>query len=501
MIFPHDMHEAVRGERDAVRDAFPSCAEVTGPVDVRIEIGELVQIHGKVGGRGVVSGRLDVGDRAPGWEVRDVPGEVLPVSAAVPGQVHLSVVAPCPDQPALERGLGDREQGGPVVGHQVVDGHAAGTLLVRLVVGGEVRRDHLPGVAPVRGTVDVLAADVHGVVIVRRDVDRERPVPAKPEVRRRPPVGGLGPHAHRAHLPGAMVVPLQAPVVATRPHDVAVGRIGDAEAALAAPHAMPEPQRDRPCAAVRRSTVGPPVLAISVDVVRDLVVRPDVVHLGDRQHHPLECAAPVHGNREAAVVGDHDSLVVGRVDPHIVRVATAPRGVLHEAAPSVHRHREAHGGEVDPVLVLGVHPEAGVGEPAADARQPLPAVPAVLRTPDAAVGPAAVQPPGVDLHVPEGGEEDAGVARIHREVDAAGVLRDVEDPLPAVAAIGGAIDAPLRLRTVGVAQSAGEDDVGVPRVDLDASDASGGFKSLLFPRVATIGRAVDPRRPWRGPGG
>ena len=71
-----------------------------------------------------------------------------------------------------------------VLDADVVAGEPAGKLLARSCRWREIGADHLPALAAIRRTVDVLAADVQRVVIVRRHRERHRPVEAILEFRR-----------------------------------------------------------------------------------------------------------------------------------------------------------------------------------------------------------------------------------------------------------------------------------------------------------------------------
>jgi len=97
----------------------------------------------------------------------------------------------------------------------------------------------------------------------------------------------------------------------------------------------------------------------------------------------------------------------------------------------------------------------------------------------------------VDLQLPHAGEEHARIVRIHGDVRAAGVLVDEQHAVPRSAAVGRSEDAALRLRAVRVAERAGEDDVGVLRVDDHARDAAGPIEAHARPRFAGVGRLVD----------
>src|SRR5207302_918051 len=71
----------------------------------------------------------------------------------------------------------------------------------------------------------------------------------------------------------------------------------------------------------------------------------------------------------------------------------------------------------------------------------LPGVAAVGRAVQAAAGPAAGQLPGAAAGLPQGGEQHARVGRVEANLDGAGVGVLLEDLLPGLAAVGGAVDA------------------------------------------------------------
>src|SRR5262249_23985870 len=117
---------------------------------------------------------------------------------------------------------------------------------------------------------------------------------------------------------------------------------------------------------------------------------------------------------------------------------------------------------------------------------------AVSRSEEAAAGAAALTSPRVNLDLPHAGEQDSGIARIHRDVGAADLLVDEQRALPRRAAVAGAEHTALGLRTVCRAERARDDDVGVGGMDDDASDAAGFLESHARPRLARVGRLVDP---------
>src|SRR5439155_22396433 len=99
--------------------------------------------------------------------------------------------------------------------------------------------------------------------------------------------------------------------------------------------------------------------------------------------------------------------------------------------------------------------------------------------------------PRVDLDLPHAGKEDPRIARVDRDVGAARVLVDEQRALPRPAAVGRPVHAALELRPVRVAEGAGEHDVGIARIDHDASDASRRLEAGARPGLARIRGFVD----------
>ena len=129
-------------------------------------------------------------------------------------------------------------------------------------------------------------------------------------------------------------------------------------------------------------------------------------------------------------------------------------------------------------------------------RQPLPAQlrpgrAAVVRREEAAAGAATLAGPGLDIHVPHAREQLARVGGIHVELGTAGVLVDKQHALPVLAAVHGAIDAALLLRSVGMAQRARQHHVRVLRVHDDLADAAGLLQAHARPRASRVGGLVD----------
>ena len=127
-----------------------------------------------------------------------------------------------------------------------------------------------------------------------------------------------------------------------------------------------------------------------------------------------------------------------------------------------------------------------------------PVLAAVHRPVEAAAGPAAVEPPPGPLPLVHGGEDGVGVGGIHREVDRARVLVDVEDLLPGIPAVAGPEHAPVLVRPPQVADRRHVDDIGIPRMDEDAGDVLRPLEPLVHPRLAAVRRLVDTVPPRRG---
>src|SRR5579862_247821 len=120
--------------------------------------------------------------------------------------------------------------------------------------------------------------------------------------------------------------------VAGGPNNIWIRPIGDSEAGLATAHRVipacfPEVNWHAGTAHV------PVVLHVAVEVIRNLVIDIDVIHLPDRQIHAMEAAAMNCSDVHAAVVGNHEAVGVVRINPYIVIVATP--GNLSEVESSV----------------------------------------------------------------------------------------------------------------------------------------------------------------------
>src|SRR4030095_6348187 len=140
------------------------------------------------------------------------------------------------------------------------------------------------------------------------------------------------------------------------PDDVRVDGIGRGPSALAAANCMPHAARDRRTrTAVARTAVRWIVLLVAVDVVRDVIISGDVVHLGDRKLDVLPRSTAGDGQRHAAIVGNGHAIAITGIDPHVVVVAAGARGagLGDERRAAVDRFAECGGQEIRLILVIG----------------------------------------------------------------------------------------------------------------------------------------------------
>ena len=373
--------------REALGDAAPGRAVVLGLVQVGRAVLKPVAVGGQIDRAGVVRGRLERDDGGPlaerGWR------DLLPALAIVTRDVHAAVVRAGPEHAGLEQRLGEREDGAVDLGARgvLVDRPARGAKLLG-VVAGQVGADRPPGVAVVARAEDALAAGVEHVGIVRRERDGEGPLEA---VLLRSHVLAevvLRPDRDELRLLRAAVVAQQrtaAPAGAADgarvDHVAVLGVHGDVAALREAdPIAVVPGDEAAPRAA--RHADGRVVLLRGVNAVGELVVDVDVVELPGRlvEDGREGVAAVVRDAGPAVVALDHAPRISG-VDPQVVVVAVRCSNAP-EAAAAVGRalHREVHAVErvgVDRVGddVAVVPGPANQGLLRAD---PLPAVAAVL---------------------------------------------------------------------------------------------------------------------------
>src|SRR4029453_17710029 len=97
---------------------------------------------------------------------------------------------------------------------------------------------------------------------------------------------------------------------------------GDARITAAAPAADHGALGGSASAAVADADVAWAIFAVAVDLVGDLIVHRDVVHLRDWQPHavPSLGSAARDGDRHTNVMADDEPIRIGRIDPHVMVV-------------------------------------------------------------------------------------------------------------------------------------------------------------------------------------
>ncbi len=145
------------------------------------------------------------------------------------------------------------------------------------------------------------------------------------------------------------------------------------------------------------------------------------------------------------------------VDPGVVEVSLADLPLVVGALPG----RASIVGPEDPAFlrlddrVESVGVRTGYRDPdlaehafghAWVARELGPGIPSVRGLPEPGVRSAAPHLPGFAVHLPDRCVDDVRVLRIEGQVDGSGGIAHVQDPLPALPAVGRAEDAALRVR-------------------------------------------------------
>src|SRR5262249_15084852 len=114
----------------------------------------------------------------------------------------------------------------------------------------------------------------------------------------------------------------------------------------------------------------------------------------------------------------------------------------------------------------------------------LPGAAAVVARVETGARPARLEGPGPAAELPHRGQQVLRIGGVEREVGGAGPLVDVEDLLPALAAVLGLVDAALGVLAPLAAERRHPRDVGVGRVEHDAADALAGLEADVGPGLA-----------------
>ena len=125
------------------------------------------------------------------------------------------------------------------------------------------------------------------------------------------------------------------------------------------------------------------------------------------------------------------------------------------------------------------------------ARHLLPGGAAVTRAIHPAAGAAALHRPRLAVHLPHASPQHVRIARIHLDVNRAGLLIDEQHALPRLAAVPRAIDTALGIVAEGMAQRRDEHGVRIGRVDHHAADRLTVAQTGKLPGLAAIDRFID----------
>ena len=328
-----------------------------------------------------------------------------------------------------------------------------------------------------------------------------------------------------------------------RINDVGIARIGDDETALTATGV-------RPIALLDDATVGPArdahvrvVLLRAVDVIGEGVVDRDVIELRRRLialRRPS--LAAVHRDARTAVIGVAEACGIFWINPEPVMI-TVPAGEKRECLAAVHGAKRARvqnvnrvgrfrvrvnlaeipGALAEAAVVVHARPFSatifGTEEPAffrfdrcvnairirpgnreADASensvgqsislQLLPGHAAIFGAIQSAPRSAAGKIPGLPARLPHGREDDVRIVRVRRQINRARVLVLVENLGPRLAAIGGAKNSPLLIRSEGMTKGRDQNDVGIFRIDDHRADLPGVFQADVLPGLARVQRLI-----------
>ena len=299
------------------RKGGPGLAIIRGPVGVGLHVAEGVPVECGVGSGFVEAAGLDGRDPGALAESVDVGDYVRPGLRTVASDLQVAVVGADPNDLPVLRRLGDGIDGGVHLGGRVVDGDAAGLLLLLFlrIVGCEVGRDAVPRLAVIARAEEELGADVDGPFFVGAHVNGSVPIESQlafPVIRPGMQITRL----MRVAIHSANFAALRLGV-----EIVGIGGILEHPEAVAAEHVFPA--RVAHAAGIRRvAHPGAVILQAAVDAVGVGVVGADVIELRNRQVHLVFPAiATVFAAPQTAIVAGDYNVWIFRIDPDIVKVA------------------------------------------------------------------------------------------------------------------------------------------------------------------------------------
>src|SRR5580765_1897054 len=186
--------------------------------------------------------------------------------------------------------------------------------------------------------MNVLAADINLIVVVRRDCQRHRPHEAIFEISGDIAAGVIRPHFDIASLSGLQIENLDnatdaAGTGGARPNNIVIDRIGRGPTTLAAGDSDPGAARNRATTTTAATAeaaaasgaawaaIRGAILAIAVDVIRNLVVGSDVIKLAIRKLNSLPASPARDRETDAGIIRDGHAIRLRRIDPNVVIVA------------------------------------------------------------------------------------------------------------------------------------------------------------------------------------
>src|SRR3984893_10595235 len=424
----------------------------------------------------------------------------VPFSPRLPvvvGHVDQPVISARPQQPLLQRRLGERKHGVVVLdaGDVERDRSARGPLLA-LVVAGEIGADAPPAASLIGTLQHELRRRVQNFRIVPRDEHRFGPLYAVLEIFRTVTGYVEGMYRDVAQVAGAMIVARHLAAVGIRVDDLRVAWIGRDVATFAATHLIPVLPADDAFVVAAGDGDRGVVLLGAVDAIGPVIVHDDVIELRRWLVVLLSPAvAAIDGNGRAAVITVDHAPGIARVYPQRVMITVRSRQQLEILAAVAGAKcagiQHVHGIERDriredvrvvpgtlPEAVIGIDPRpaaatvigaedsallrlAGgideVGNRAGDGNTDAPERPVgqavvfdelpgeapVGRSIETRSGAAAREAPRFAAHLPQRSEQGIRVAGIEDNIDHTRVAVVEQHPLPALAAIAGAEDAAL----------------------------------------------------------
>ena len=132
-----------------------------------------MSVDGDVGRSLLEVRRLHPTHPEPLRRIGHVGPDLGPRISPVPCEVDPAVVGSDPDQASPNRRLGQSDDGGMGFGTGDIPGEAStlGVGQVR-IVGGKIRADDLPTVAPIEALEEPVSSEQNGVAVVGREAER-----------------------------------------------------------------------------------------------------------------------------------------------------------------------------------------------------------------------------------------------------------------------------------------------------------------------------------------